>query len=48
MRLCIDYRELNKVTLKNKYALPHTKYLFDQLRGAGYFSKIDLLLAIIN
>ncbi|XP_019171431.1 PREDICTED: uncharacterized protein LOC109166986 [Ipomoea nil] len=42
MRLCINYRELNQVTIKNKYPLPRIDDLFDQLRGAGVFSKIDL------
>ncbi|KAL0549347.1 hypothetical protein IC582_013828 [Cucumis melo] len=42
MRLCIDYRELNKVTLKNRYPLPRIDDLFDQLQGATVFSKIDL------
>ena len=42
MRLCIDYRELNKVTIKNRYPLPRIDDLFDQLQGAKVFSKIDL------
>ena len=42
MRLCIDYRELNKLTIKNKYPLPRIDDLFDQSKGAKYFSKIDL------
>ncbi|KAI3736778.1 hypothetical protein L2E82_26765 [Cichorium intybus] len=42
MRMCIDYRDLNKVTIKNRYPLPRIDDLFDQLQGAGYFSKIDL------
>ncbi|GJR48310.1 putative reverse transcriptase domain-containing protein [Tanacetum coccineum] len=40
--MCIDYRELNKLTIKNRYPLPRTDDLFDQLQGARYFSKIDL------
>ncbi|KAL4013261.1 hypothetical protein IC575_025423 [Cucumis melo] len=42
MRLWIDYRELNKVTVKNRYPLPRIEDLFDQLQGATMFSKIDL------
>ncbi|KAL5570794.1 hypothetical protein UlMin_020391 [Ulmus minor] len=42
MRMCIDYRELNKVTVKNKYPLPRIDDLFDQLKGAVVFSKVDL------
>ena len=42
LRMCIDYRQINKVTMKNKYTLPRIEDLFDQLKGAGIFSKIDL------
>ncbi|GJY72835.1 putative reverse transcriptase domain-containing protein [Tanacetum coccineum] len=42
-RMCIDYRELNKLTIKNRYPLPRIDDLFDQLQGSRYFSKIDLL-----
>ena len=42
LRLCIDYRQLNKLTVKNKYLLPRIDDLFDQLKGASIFSKIDL------
>ncbi|KAL5579150.1 hypothetical protein UlMin_011592 [Ulmus minor] len=42
LRMCVDYRELNKVTVKNKYPLPRIDDLFDQLKGASVFSKIDL------
>ena len=43
-RLCIDYRQLNKVTIRNKYPLPRIDDLFDQLQGEKVFSKIDLRL----
>ena len=42
LRLCNDYRELNKVTIRNQYPLPHIDDLFDQLQGARVLSKIDL------
>ena len=42
MWLCVDYRQLNKVTIKNKYPLPRIGNLFNQLQGANVFSKIDL------
>ena len=42
LRLCIDYRKLNQATVKNKYPLPRIDHFFDQLQGAGVFSKIDL------
>jgi hypothetical protein len=41
-RMCVDYRSLNEVTIKNKYPLPRIEDLFDQMRGAKVFSKIDL------
>ncbi|GKE54321.1 putative reverse transcriptase domain-containing protein [Tanacetum coccineum] len=41
-RMCIDYQELNKLTIKNSYPLPRIDDLFDQLQGSRYFSKIDL------
>ena len=42
MRLCIDYHQLNKMTIKNRYPLPRIDDMFDQLHGAMVFSKIDL------
>ena len=44
LRMCIDYRLLNSVIVKNKYPLPRIDDLFDQLQGACVFSKIDLRL----
>nr|GEZ28082.1 hypothetical protein [Tanacetum cinerariifolium] len=41
-RMCIDYRELNKLTVKNRYLLPRIDDLFDQLQGSSIYSKIDL------
>ena len=48
LRLCIDYRELNKVTIKNKYPLPIIDDRFDQLQGVSVFSKIDLRLSSVE
>jgi hypothetical protein len=42
LRLCVDYRPLNAVTIKNKYSFPHIDLLFDPLAGVKVFSKIDL------
>jgi hypothetical protein len=42
LRICVDYRSLNAVTIKNKYPLPHIDVQFDQLAKAQVFSKIDL------
>ena len=44
LMLCIDYRKLNKVTIKNKYRLPRIDDLFDQVKGATILAKIDLIL----
>jgi hypothetical protein len=41
-RMCVDYRSLNEVTIKNKYPLPRIEDLFDQMKGAIVFSNIDL------
>jgi hypothetical protein len=46
MRMCVDYRSLNEVTIKNKYPLPKIDDLFDQLKGAKYFSKVGFKLRI--
>jgi hypothetical protein len=40
--MCVDYRSVNEVTNKNKYPLPRIEDLFDQMKGANVFSKIDL------
>ena len=42
LRLCFDYRQLNRVMIKNRYPLPRIDDLFDQLRGVSVYSKIDL------
>ena len=42
LRMCIAYKQINKVTVRNKYPLPRIKDLYDQLKGASAFSKIDL------
>ena len=44
LRMCIDYRHLNKVTIKNKYPIPRIDDLFDQHQGTSHFQKIDLRL----
>ena len=44
LRLCVDYSELNKITIKNKYPLPWIDYLCDQLQGVRVFSKTDLAI----
>ena len=45
-RLCIDYREMNKITVWNRYPIPWINYLLEQLRGAKYFSKIKFRVAL--
>jgi len=42
LQLCIDYRELNRATIKNRYLIPRINDLFDQMKGVAVFSKIDL------
>jgi hypothetical protein len=44
MRMCIDYRELNKVMIKNRYPLPRIDDLLNQLQGAQVFSKVNFCL----
>lgn len=46
--MCIDYKELNKVTIKNKYLLPRIDDLFDQLKGVSVFLKVNSNLSIIK
>jgi hypothetical protein len=41
-QMCVDYQSLNEVTIMNKYPLPRIEDLFDQMKGAGVFSKIDM------
>ena len=48
LRLCVDFKQLNKMKVKNKYPLPRIDDLFDELQGAGVFSKIDLRSGYIN
>jgi hypothetical protein len=42
LRLCVDYRDLNRAIMKNRYLMPRIDDLFDQMKGAVVFSKIDL------
>ena len=42
VRMCIDYQQLNKVTIMNKYPLPRIDDMFDQPQGSSFFSKIDI------
>ena len=48
LRLCIDYRQLNRVTIKNRYPFPRIDDLFDQMRGARVYSKIDLRIGYLQ
>jgi hypothetical protein len=47
-RMCVDYRSLNEMTIKNKYPLPRIEDMFDQMKGACVFSKIDLRSGITS
>ena len=48
LRMCIDYRKINKVIVKNKYLLPRIEDLFDQLKGAGVFRRLTCDSDIIS
>lgn len=48
LRMCINYRQLNRVTIKNRYPLLRIDDLFDQLKGASHFSKLIFGLGIIK
>ena len=47
-RFCVDYRQLNAITIKHKYLMPIVEELLDELAGAKWFTKLDLNLAIIK
>jgi hypothetical protein len=47
-RMCVDYRPLNEMTIKNRYPLPRIEDMFDQMKGACVFSKIDLRSGITS
>ena len=48
LRICVDYRKLNQMTIKNKYSLPRIDDLFDQLRGSWYFLRLMSAVVIIS
>ena len=48
LRMCIDYRQINKVTVKNKYPLPRIEDLFDQLKGAGCLLKDRFAIRVLS
>ena len=47
-RMCVDYRALNKSTIKNRFPVPRIEDIFDKLQGSSYFSRLDLKVGIIK